>query len=272
MTAYRLLFFAVICTIIPVDIVHAQKSTPEGVRALLNLATFKNLVGQCDSNSRLLVRGVFHDATSRSKKKNYPGAVDGSIQFELNHNDNRRIAAVIQPLVKMAKDSHVGFADALALAATVAIKNCGGPLVPYSFGRVDATSAGPSGSIPSFSASKAEIFEKADDMGFSLLEFGTLVAGGHSIATATQLGGGILDSTPNRFDIRFVDEIINRLANPPSMVKRLQSDVNLLTVEVKNMYRGYLADASRLNEDFAVAFEKLVTIGSARLEKYGGVI
>ncbi|KAJ3210321.1 hypothetical protein HDU67_005398 [Dinochytrium kinnereticum] len=246
------------------------KTTPEAIRNLLQNRSFQSLVSKCDSNARLILRGVFHDATSRSRNSSYAGAVDGSLRFELRQNDNRNIATVVQPLVSLAASSQVSFADALALASVLVVKNCGGPIVSFSYGRVDAASAGPLRSILPFSASFKDLSAKAQDMGMTVMEFGILVAGAHSVATTPQLGGGNLDATPAKFDNSFADEMVHSLQKPPTGVKRLQSDVNLVSnKDIRSLYKHYAESEESLMADFSVVFEKMLNLGwGDRLQRF----
>lgn len=71
-------------------------------------------------------------------------------------------------------------ADLLALSVFVSVGSCGGPLIPYRVGRVDATEAGRSG-VPELSDNITTITDKFVKQGFNTLEMIALVACGHTL-------------------------------------------------------------------------------------------
>jgi catalase (peroxidase I) len=70
--------------------------------------------------------------------------------------------------------------DVIALATTFAVASCGGPILPFRGGRVDALTAGPMGVPQPFQdlQTHTELFSR---QGFSQSEMITLVACGHTI-------------------------------------------------------------------------------------------
>ena len=158
-------------------------TTRQGIEDLLKNSEFTALFSECDFMSRQAIRAVFHDATSKSIQLENPGAVDGSLQFELTQEQpNRLISDVVHEIQKL-KNDRISFADALVLAATIAIKSCQGPEIPYYFGRIDAQKAGPSGLLFDESAMDDDQVDRVFDMGLTMQDLITLIAGGHSVAT-----------------------------------------------------------------------------------------
>lgn len=70
--------------------------------------------------------------------------------------------------------------DVIAVATTFAVASCGGPIIPFRGGRIDAISAGPLG-VPEPQQdlqTHTDIFRR---QGFSQTEMITLVACGHTL-------------------------------------------------------------------------------------------
>jgi catalase (peroxidase I) len=109
------------------------------------------------------------------------GAVDGSIQFEIEMSrPNRLVSDAVYSILLFASDQ-VSFADALVLGGALAIKSCLGPQINYKYGRVDALKAGPPGLL--FEEDGIDSDARIQDMGMTTGDLLVLVAGGHSVAT-----------------------------------------------------------------------------------------
>lgn len=76
-------------------------------------------------------------------------------------------------------------ADVIALGAVFAVVACGGPVIPFSAGRVDATEAGPP-LVPQPQEPLASHIESFRRQGFNETEMIALVACGHTIGGVRQ--------------------------------------------------------------------------------------
>lgn len=77
-------------------------------------------------------------------------------------------------------------ADTIALGAVASVAACGGPLVPYSAGRVDATVPGPA-TVPEPQQPLASHIESFRQQGFNQTEMIALVACGHTLGGVRQV-------------------------------------------------------------------------------------
>ncbi|KAJ3767733.1 heme peroxidase [Lentinula raphanica] len=94
------------------------------------------------------------------------GGLDASIQYEL--------------------DRPQCMADTMALGAILGVAACGGPLIPFSAGRIDATEAGPA-TVPEPQQDLASHTESFRRQGFTPTEMISLVACGHTLGGVRQV-------------------------------------------------------------------------------------
>ncbi|KAJ3745485.1 heme peroxidase [Lentinula detonsa] len=117
------------------------------------------------------------------------GGLDASIQYELDRPQN-----VGQGMIDSLNDFKAfriaapffGMADTIALGAVFAVAGCGGPLIPFSAGRVDATEAGPE-TVPEPQQDLASHTEAFRRQGFTPTEMIGLVACGHTLGGVRQV-------------------------------------------------------------------------------------
>ncbi|KAK7040210.1 hypothetical protein VNI00_010016 [Paramarasmius palmivorus] len=136
------------------------------------------------------VRIAYHDMATHNIEDG-TGGLDASIAFELDRAENVGIGMPESITDFVGLTSPVaGLADLIAIGTVMAVAGCGGPIVPYRAGRIDATAAGPLGVPEPFQdlASHTESFRR---QGFSQSEMIALVACGHT------LGGVRRDDFPD---------------------------------------------------------------------------
>ncbi|KAE9405956.1 heme peroxidase [Gymnopus androsaceus JB14] len=148
------------------------------------------------------------------------GGLDASIMYELDRPQN-----VGEGMVQSLQDFNdlgiitpfFGMADIIALGAVYAVVGCGGPIVPYSAGRVDATVAGPA-TVPEPQQNLTTHIELFRQQGFNETEMIALVACGHTlggvrrvdfplIVTDTSIDVDTFDTTP-AFDNTIVSQYL----------------------------------------------------------------
>ena len=171
-----ILFFAQVTTA-------SSTTSRQGIQNLIDNKDFTSLFAECDTMARQVIRAVFHDATSKSIKLGWKGAVDGSIQYELTMNQPNRLIADVVTEIQNFKSESVSFSDALVLASVYAVRVCKGPSIPFYFGRKDSPTAGPPNLLFEESAMDQAQMDRVADMGLTMPDLITLVAGGHSVAT-----------------------------------------------------------------------------------------
>lgn len=94
-------------------------------------------------------------------------------------------------------------ADIIALGAIFAVVGCGGPVIPYSAGRVDATSAGPP-TVPEPQQDLASHIASFKRQGFNETEMIALVACGHTLGGVRQADFPLI-VTNNSIDVDTFD-------------------------------------------------------------------
>ena len=190
--------------------------------------------GQCNALARGAVRLGFHDSGTWQRGQATGGA-DGSVVLsgsEITRADNnglQTIAARMQTWYNTYHQYGVGMADLIQFGAKVAVRVCpGGPRIRTFVGRVDSSTANPSGLLPNVNSSPATLI--------SLFANKTIVAGGlvalvgaHTTSrqqffdTAHALTPQ--DTTPGLWDNLFYSQ--TTAATPPSGILKFPSDVAL---------------------------------------------
>ncbi|KAE9402259.1 heme peroxidase, partial [Gymnopus androsaceus JB14] len=133
------------------------------------------------------LRIAYHDASTHDIEGG-TGGLDASIQYELDRPENIGVGMAASLLDFNIGDviaPFFGMADAIALGAVFAVVGCGGPLIPFSAGRVDATAAGPS-TVPQPQQPLASHIESFRLQGFNQTEMISLVACGHTLGGVRQ--------------------------------------------------------------------------------------
>ncbi|KAJ4473733.1 heme peroxidase [Lentinula aciculospora] len=135
------------------------------------------------------LRIAYHDMSTHNVDDG-TGGLDASIQYELDRPQN-----IGQGMFDSLNDFNTatfgivtpffGMADTIALGAVVSVAACGGPLIPYSTGRVDATVAGPE-TVPEPQQDLASHTEAFRRQGFTPTELIALVACGHTLGGVRQ--------------------------------------------------------------------------------------
>jgi L-ascorbate peroxidase len=130
----------------------------------------------------LWIRAVFHDAgtyTASSKS----GGADASLLAFMNVTENGGIKESIATRFTPNIKANISDADAIALAGLVTVTHCGGPQIPFNFGRIDnkRTPLSPLGLLPLATESFATIMTKMRRMGFNNEDVVSLVTGSHTM-------------------------------------------------------------------------------------------
>ncbi|KAE9399622.1 heme peroxidase [Gymnopus androsaceus JB14] len=213
---------------------YAYSSTFQWPNPLLNYADHQlyegplNLFRGCPARDNTTVpaqwlRLAYHDAATHNVDDGTGGA-DASIMYELDRPQNigeGMIASLsdfnsLSSLTPMVTP-YSGMADVIALGAIFAVVSCGGPVIPFSAGRVDATEAGPP-LVPEPQQPLASHIESFRRQGFSETEMIALVACGHTlggvrqadfplIVTNTSIDVDTFDTTP-AFDTTIVSQYL----------------------------------------------------------------
>lgn len=134
----------------------------------------------------------------------------------------------------------------------------------FKAGRVDATTANPTGRLPTIKFVANDIRNKfVNDYGLSVRHTVALIGGAHSVAFVSQKNtpeatfNGSIDSTPHTFDNVFFTELKNRQGN------KLPTDMELLKdSEMFNAICLYSKNQTLLQHEFIEAMQQLLNLGT----------
>jgi hypothetical protein len=126
------------------------------------------------------VRTAYHDMATADVVKG-TGGLDASISFETDRGEN--VGAAFNSTIGFMLPfytSKTSIADLLALAVYTAVATCGGPIIPFRTGRIDAQKAGPLG-VPQPNETLPTIESRFAKGGFNTKDMIALVACGHTL-------------------------------------------------------------------------------------------
>ncbi|KAJ3851014.1 heme peroxidase [Lentinula lateritia] len=174
-----------------------------------------NLLAQgCPSRDNTTVpaqwlRIAYHDMSTHDVDDG-TGGLDASIQFELDRPQNIGLG-MFDSLNDFRNflfaAPFFGMADTIALGAVLAVAGCGGLLIPFSAGRVDATEAGPA-TVPEPQQDLASHTEAFRRQGFTPTEMIGLVACGHTLGGVRQVDFPLI-VTDTEVDVQTFDTTTN---------------------------------------------------------------
>ncbi|KAJ7059903.1 heme peroxidase [Mycena amicta] len=132
------------------------------------------------------LRLAYHDMATHDRTTG-TGGLDASIVFELDRSQNVGVG-MLNSLddFLFSPNEHVGMADVIAMGAINAVIGCGGPVIPFRGGRIDATEAGPA-TVPEPQQDLASHIASFKAQGFNEAEMISLVACGHSLGGVRQV-------------------------------------------------------------------------------------
>ncbi|KAJ3982561.1 heme peroxidase [Lentinula detonsa] len=132
------------------------------------------------------LRIAYHDMSTHNVDDG-TGGLDASIQYELDRPQNIG-QGQFESLNDFKGFNIIApfFGNVIALAAVFAVAGCGGPLIPFSAGRVDAIEAGPA-TVPEPQQDLASHTEAFRRQGFTPTEMIGLVACGHTLGGVRQV-------------------------------------------------------------------------------------
>lgn len=240
-----------------------------------------------------MVRLAWHSSGTYDKMSKTGGSGLGTIRFkeELAHGGN---AGLEDTAVKWMEPLHekyggLSYADLYTLAGVTAIKTLGGPIIPWSSGRVDAmdpSSVTPNGRLPNADSgprgadkSDAEHLRSVfNRMGFNDQEIVAL-SGAHALGRCHAAASGYdgpWTTTPTLFNNSYFailsglpwkektwDGPLQYEAGVKGSLMMLPTDLVLIQDKsFLNYVNMYAKDANKFNNDFAAAFQKLEELGT----------
>ncbi|KIK56950.1 hypothetical protein GYMLUDRAFT_229970 [Collybiopsis luxurians FD-317 M1] len=217
------------------------------------------------------LRIAYHDMSTHNVDDG-TGGLDASIQYELDRSQN-----VGEGMLASLNDFNgfqiispfFGMADVIALGAIMAVAGCGGPFIPFSAGRVDATEAGPP-TVPEPQQDLASHAESFRRQGFTPTEMIALVACGHTLGGVRQVDFPLVvtdsatvlqtfDTTP-AFDTAVVSEYLQNTTQNPLVVGpnvTTRSDFRIFSSDGNATMQSLLSPAN-FNQTCSSLFERML--------------
>ncbi|KOS18481.1 putative fungistatic metabolite [Escovopsis weberi] len=215
-------------------------------------------------NAAEWLRTAFHDMATRSDYFD-KGGLDASLQYELGNGENtgpghQTTIEFMGPYLSPRSS----LSDLIAAGVYASVRSCGGPVVPYRVGRIDATAKGDVG-VPQPENSIFTLQLQFDRMGFNNTEMIQLTICGHTIGGVHQTefpdlvpeGAGVngelsLDSSVATFDNRVVTEYLdgstqNPLVIGPSVRLQKNSDFKVFNSDGNQTVKA-LTDKANFND------------------------
>ncbi|MEW5297329.1 MAG: hypothetical protein WDW36_000545 [Sanguina aurantia] len=237
--------------------------SPEVAKAL-DVVLDKNIT---KSKAAVALRLIFHDAGTYNLVGG-DGGLNASIRFELDRPENkglkrgwRLIEQMNDDLKGTAAEGKVSLADLVALAGSRAVSVCGGPVIPMTVGRVDATAASgdPVDRMPGETFNIEQLKASFLSKGLSIKEM-VILSGAHTLGSK-----GFGD--PVTFDNNYYTSLLKRpwLDTKESMASMigLPSDHVLPDDEECLKYINmYALDQPLFFTDFTAAYGKLASLGA----------
>lgn len=228
------------------------------------------------------IRTAFHDAATGTKSEG-TGGLDASLMFETSRSEN--IGAAFPTTMQFMCQFHNRLAsasDLIALGLLTATRSCGGPVIPFRAGRIDATQAGPIG-VPEPQNSAGTLVNQIGRMGFDYKQAIILTACGHSIGGVHSVdfdtivapaanGSDVyqLDAQPGDvFDNRMVMEYLagnstNAMVTGLSQITKRDSDARLFQWD-RNITIATLADPKVFAAQCAATFQAMIEVVPSRV-------
>ncbi|KAF7342734.1 Peroxidase [Mycena sanguinolenta] len=165
------------------------------------------------------LRLAYHDTATHNSTTG-TGGLDASIAFEFTRSQDVGLG-MLESLQDFLgpQNEYVGMADIIAIGAVNAVAGCGGPVIPFRGGRIDATEAGPA-TVPEPQQDLDSHIASFKAQGFNETEMIALVACGHSLGGVRQVDFPLIvtEDVPNGiqtfastvgFDNTIVHEYLN---------------------------------------------------------------
>lgn len=214
-----------------------------------------------------VLRLVFHDAGT-FEIGDGSGGMNGSIIYEVDRPENIGLNRSIK-ILRKAKEGidnvqKVSWADLIAVAGAEAVALCGGPEIPVRLGRVDSSSADPSGKLPEETLDATSLKTLFSKKGFSAQEL-VVLSGAHTI-------GGKGFGSPVVFDNTYFKVLLDnrppqtssKAGNGMAAMVGLRTDWALTEDdECLRWIRIYAEDQARFFDDFRDTYIKLVDSGAS---------
>ncbi|KAJ1621153.1 heme peroxidase [Pavlovales sp. CCMP2436] len=253
-------------------------------------AEIKALIKKSPDKGPTLVRLAWHSSGTYDEVSRDGGSGPGTIRFkeELAHGANAGLAAAIGWLEPIKRNhAKISYADLFTLAGVVAIKQMGGPTIPWKSGRTDGpvTKVTPDGRLPA--ADKGSDLKTADGLRevFGRMGFGdkdiVALSGAHALGRCHPDASGYSGPwtpTPTLLTTAYFSLLLNtkwtskkwdgpfQYEDPSGKLMMLPSDLVLVKdAKFKKYVELYAKDAKAFYADFSKAYARLLELGTQGL-------
>jgi len=233
----------------------------------------------------MTIRLAWHASGTYDKSDDSGGSDGATMRFkpELTDGANAGLGLmqnVLAPIKK--KFSYLSYADIWTLAGVEAVKHCGGPDVPFKYGRSDADpSSVPSccpanGRLPDAALGADHLRDVFHRMGFIDQEI-VVLSGAHTLGSCHESRSGFegpWTKQPLKFDNEYFKNILEiewkerewdgplQYTDPSGKLMMLPTDLALKSDPKFLPYvKKYAKDEALFAKDFAAAFGKLIALG-----------
>ena len=271
-----------------------QKEHPTYGRYDLVAQAIKNVIPQPSYKPEMtigpnMIRFAWHCCAHYDKASGTGGSSGGTMRFAQEFNDlgNTGLNTSKSYLDQVQQQfPWISFADLYTYAGCIAIEHIGGPKIEWKPGRSDCPDANkvpPMGRLPLATEDANHIREVFyNRLGFNAQETVALIGGGHGIGGChSRYSGfnGIWTRAPFSWDNDFFKVLleenwslgivpetgIEQYYNDDRSLMMLNTDIELLKdPEFRRWVEIFAADDSFFNEQFALAFAKLLELGVIR--------
>ncbi len=204
------------------------------------------------------LRLAFHDASNydyRSEK----GGLNGSIQFELDRDENRGLRKFVENLILFQKNLSeknivISLPDLIAYAAKISLEKLGGPKIELTLGRKEATNEGPKIHTPHEHFTVEGLISEFEKMKFTVKDL-VVLSGAHSVGKQNEIA---FTENPYQFD----NSYFKKLSETPFDSSFLETDKTLLNhPDTKKFVELFSHDNQFFLKEFKISFEKLLNLG-----------
>ncbi|KAF8163504.1 heme peroxidase [Crassisporium funariophilum] len=221
------------------------------------------------------LRLAYHDTATHDAQEG-TGGLDASIAFELGREENKG-SGMLQSLqdFESFSNKYVSRSDVIAMGSVFAVASCGGPIIPFRGGRVDALAAGPLG-VPEAHQDLSTHIALFARQGFTQAEMITLVACGHTLGGVRSsdfpdiVPAGSDPTIPNfedfdtthQFDPNVVTQYLDGSTTNPLVVDRnstLNSDRRIFSSD-NNVTMQSLASAESFAQSCSAVLERMLNM------------
>jgi len=234
------------------------------------------------SYAPILIRLAWHASGTYDAKTKTGGSNGAGMRYEKEGGDGANAGlAVARKMLEPVKKNHphISYADLWTLASVIAIKEMGGPVIPWRPGRTDFTNDNnlpPRGRLPDATQGPDHIRDVFYRMGFNDREIVALI-GAHAVGRCHRDRSGFhgpWTKSPTMFSNEYFRELVEntwtrkhwegpmQYTDPSGELMMLPADIALIEDPTFRRYvKAYAADEKVFFRDFAAAFGKLLELG-----------